>query len=56
MFTQLVEDAPGDFSLLQCILSNYQEIESAVDEFYMYTAGGAVHMILQAEIFYQYEV
>ncbi len=56
MFTQIIGDPAGSFSLPQRILTNYQEIESAVDEFYSYTAGGRVHMILQDDIFYRYEV
>lgn len=56
VFTQLIGDPPGSFNLPQRILTNYQQIESAVDEFYSYTAGGTVHMILQDDIFYDYEV
>lgn len=56
IFTQLIGDAPGSFSLPQRILNNYLEIESSVNEFYSYTAGGPVHMIMQADIFYGYKV
>lgn len=56
MFTQILGDPPGSFSLPQRILSNYLEIESAVDDFYSYTAGGEVHMIMQDKNFYEYEV
>ena len=56
MFTQLIGDAPGSFSLPQRVFNNYQEIESGVDEFYTYTAGGPLHMILVLQEFYQYEV
>ncbi|MCG8415438.1 MAG: pectinacetylesterase family protein [Pseudomonadales bacterium] len=55
-FTYLIGDAPGSFSLPQRILNNYQKIESAVDEFYTYTAGGTSHTIMGSEIFYEYEV
>ena len=56
MFTQVIGDPAGSFSLPQRLLNNYVRIESAVDEFFSYTAGGSVHMILQDDIFYQYEV
>lgn len=56
MFTQVIGDKPGSFSLPQRLLNNYLRIESEVDQFYSYTAGGNVHMILQDDIFYQYEV
>ncbi|PCJ26628.1 MAG: hypothetical protein COA96_04730 [SAR86 cluster bacterium] len=56
MFTQVIGDAPGSFSLPQRILTNYQEIESSVDDFYSYTAGGEFHTILRDKIFYRYEV
>jgi hypothetical protein len=56
MFTQLIGDPAGSFSLPQRLLNNTVRIESAVDNFYSYTAGGNVHTILQNEIFYQYEV
>jgi len=55
-FTQIMGDAPSSFSLPQRLLNNYLEIESAVDEFYSYTAGGTVHMIMQAPHFYEYQV
>jgi hypothetical protein len=56
MFTQVIGDPAGSFSLPERLLNNYVRIESGVDEFYSYTAGGNVHMILQDSIFYQYEV
>jgi hypothetical protein len=56
MFTQVIGDPPGSFSLPERLLNNYVRIESEVDEFYSYTAGGAVHTILQDDIFYQYSV
>lgn len=56
LFTQLMGDAPGSFSLPQRMLNNYLEIESAVENFSHYTAGGDVHMIMQNNIFYQYTV
>ena len=56
MFTQVIGDPAGSFSLHQRLLNNYVRIESEVDEFYSYTAGGTVHMILQDDIFYQYKV
>jgi len=55
-FTYVIGDAPGSFSLPLRILSSYQEIEGATDEFFSYTAGGPVHTILRSEIFYDYEV
>lgn len=55
-FTQILGDPPGSFSLPQRLLNNYVEIESAVAEFHSYTAGGTIHMILQAPIFYEYAV
>lgn len=55
-FTHVIGDAPGSFSLPLRILSNYQEIEGATDEFFSYTAGGPVHTILRSNIFYEYEV
>ncbi len=55
-FTQIIGDPPGSFSLPLRILTNYQEIESEVDEFFSYTAGGTVHTILRSDIFYEYEV
>lgn len=55
-FTYVIGDTPGSFSLPLRILTNYQEIEDATDEFFSYTAGGDVHTILRSEIFYQYEV
>jgi Pectinacetylesterase len=55
-FTYVIGDAPGSFSLPLRILTNYQEIESATNEFYSYTAGGPVHTILRSDIFYEYEV
>lgn len=56
MFTQIMGDPPETIDLPQRILTNYQQIESAVDDFYSYTAGGPVHMILQDSIFYDYKV
>ncbi len=56
MFTQVIGDPAGSFSLPLRLLNNYLRIESAVDDFYSYTAGGNVHTILQDENFYQYEV
>lgn len=56
MFTQVIGDPPGSFSMPQRIFNNYLEIESAVDEFFSYTAGGEVHTILRSNIFYEYEV
>ena len=55
-FTHVIGDAPGSFSLPMRILTNYQEIEGATDEFFSYTAGGPVHTILRSNIFYEYEV
>jgi len=55
-FTHVIGDAPGSFSLPLRILTNYQEIEGATDEFFSYTAGGAVHTILRSNNFYEYEV
>lgn len=55
-FTIVVGDALTSFSLPQRILNHYLEIESAVDTFYSYTAGGSVHTILRSPIFYTYEV
>jgi len=54
-FTHVLGDAPG-FSMPQRILNNYQIIESAVDAFYSYTAGGFVHTILRSGLFYDYVV
>ncbi len=56
VFTQLIGDPPGSFSLPQRIFNNYLEIESGVDDFYSYTAGGTLHMILILPQFYEYEV
>ncbi len=55
-FNYLIGDAPGSFSLPQRIFNHYVEIESAVDEFHSYTAGGNVHTILRSPIFYTYAV
>lgn len=55
-FTYLIGDPPGTFSLPQRILNNYQKIESAVDSFYTYTAGGSTHTILRSDYFYDYSV
>ncbi|MDT8428286.1 MAG: pectin acetylesterase-family hydrolase [Pseudomonadales bacterium] len=55
-FSLLIGDKPGSFSLPQRIFNHYVEIESAVDEFYSYTAGGPVHTILASPIFYDYQV
>lgn len=55
-FTHVLGDQPGSFTLAQRILNNYQVIESQVDKFYSYTAGGTVHTILRSPLFYQYEV
>lgn len=55
-FTELMGDPPGSFKLPERLLNNYLKIESAVDDFYTYTAGGRVHTILASPIFYQYEV
>ncbi len=55
-FTYLLGDAPGSFSLPQRILNNYLQIESQVDDFYSFTAGGTVHTIMGLPIFYEYEV
>lgn len=55
-FNYLIGDAPGSFSLPQRIFNHYVEIESAVDEFHSYTAGGNVHTILRSPIFYTYTV
>ena len=55
-FSYLIGDAPGSFSLPERIFNHYVEIESAVDDFYHYTAGGPVHTILRSPIFYDYEV
>jgi len=53
-FTLLLGDPPESFSLPERILHHYTEIESAVDTFYSYTAGGDVHTILRSPIFYTY--
>ncbi len=55
-FSYLIGDPVGSFSLAQRILNHYVEIESAVDAFYSYTAGGDVHTILVSPIFYTYTV
>jgi len=55
-FTHVLGDQPGSFTLAQRILNNYQVIESHVDNFYSYTAGGTVHTILRSPLFYQYQV
>ena len=55
-FSYLIGDAPGSFSLAQRIFNHYVEIESEVDEFYSYTAGGTVHTIFRSPLFYSYEV
>lgn len=55
-FNYLIGDKPGSFSLPQRIFNHYVEIESAVDDFYTYTAGGNVHTILASPIFYTYAV
>ena len=55
-FTHVIGDAPGSFSLPLRILTSYQEIAGATNEFFSYTAGGDVHTILRSEIFYEYEV
>ena len=55
-FTLLMGDAPASFSLPLRLLNNYQKIESGVDEFYTYTAGGNTHTIMGSEIFYDYAV
>jgi hypothetical protein len=55
-FNYLLGDPPGSFSLPQRIFNHYVEIESAVDEFHHYTAGGGVHTILDSRIFYTYTV
>tara|TARA_R110000824_G_scaffold288508_3_gene476704 strand:+ start:24677 stop:25810 length:1134 start_codon:yes stop_codon:yes gene_type:complete len=56
MFTELLGDDPKDFDLTQRLLNNYQKIESEVDTFYSYTAGGQVHTILRSDNFYDYQV
>ena len=55
-FSLLIGDRIGSFSLPQRIFNHYVEIESAVDSFHHYTAGGNVHTILVSPIFYTYEV
>jgi len=55
-FTYLLGDAPSSFKLPERILNNYLQIESAVDQFYSYTAGGDFHTILGFPVFYQYAV
>lgn len=55
-FNYLIGDTPGSFTLPERIFNHYVEIESAVDDFYHYTAGGDVHTILGSPIFYEYEV
>ncbi|MEL7433614.1 MAG: pectin acetylesterase-family hydrolase, partial [Chloroflexota bacterium] len=55
-FTVVIGDTIGDFSIPLRIFNHYVEIESAVDNFYSYTAGGSVHTILRSPIFYTYEV
>ncbi|MEX0617914.1 MAG: pectin acetylesterase-family hydrolase [Pseudohongiellaceae bacterium] len=55
-FTLLLGDEPGSFSLPLRMLNHYVEIESEVDDFFSYTAGGDVHTILTRPIFYDYEV
>jgi len=55
-FSYLLGDRIGSFSLAQRILNHYVEIESGVDDFHSYTAGGTVHTILVSPVFYEYEV
>lgn len=55
-FTLVIGDEFGSFDLADRIFNHYVEIESAVDAFYSYTAGGDVHTILRSPIFYSYEV
>ena len=55
-FNYLIGDAPGSFSLPVRVFNHYVEIESAVETFHHYTAGGDVHTILGSPLFYQYEV
>jgi len=55
-FTLLLGDPPESFTMPQRILHHYNEIESAVDDFYSYTAGGTVHTILRSPNFYTYKV
>lgn len=55
-FSYLIGDPPGSFSLAQRIFNHYVEIESAVDTFYSYTAGGTVHTILRSPLFFSYAV
>jgi hypothetical protein len=55
-FTQLIGDPAGSYSLPLRLLNNYQRIESGVETFYSYTAGGTVHTIMASPIFYTYSV
>jgi hypothetical protein len=55
-FSYLLGDTPGGFSLPQRIFNHYVEIESAVDNFHSYTAGGNVHIILNTPDYYSYRV
>lgn len=55
-FNYLIGDTPGSFTLPERLFNHYVEIESAVDKFYHYTAGGTVHTILSSPHFYTYEV
>lgn len=55
-FTQVMGDDPANFSLPQRLFNNYLVIESGVDEFHSYTAGGDVHTIMLSPLFYEYEV
>jgi hypothetical protein len=55
-FTTVLGDPVDSFTLPQRILHHYIEIESAVDTFYAYTAGGDVHTILRSPVFYTYSV
>ena len=55
-FSVLLGDAPNSFDLPSRIMHHYQEIESAVDEFYSYTAGGDQHTIMSTPFFYTYTV
>ncbi len=55
-FTLLLGDSPQSFTLPQRIFNNYLKIDSEVNGFYSYTAGGSVHTILRSPIFYAYKV
>ena len=55
-FTGVLGEEPESYDLSSRIFNHYTEIESAVDVFYSYTAGGDVHTILRSPLFYAFEV